>query len=139
MSVCPDCGAKDTGNGTCRQVFESFLALEFTDPAYGEVHLYTVATFMIQHYQYTQDALEWICRNMRSSLKGERSIQNIRDDAARVENAGTRILRSPEDPRMPRVTWKMTIADVAQQYDGAAGYCSHIRLWAESTLQQLGY
>ncbi len=137
--ICPDCGAADTGNGTCRELFESFLALEFADPAYGEVHLFTVATFMIQHYKYTQDALEWICRNMRSSLNGERSIQNIRDDEARIKNAGIRILRSLEDAPLPRVTWKMTIADVAEQYDGATGYRDLIRQWADSTLQQLGY
>lgn len=129
----------DTGNGTCRELFESFLALEFTDPAYGEVHFFTVATYMIQHYRYTQDALEWICRNMRASLKGERSIQNIRDDEARSKITGIRILRSPEDPPLLRVTWRMTIADVADQYDGATGYCSLIRQWADNTLQQLGY
>lgn len=136
--VCPDCGAVDTGNGTCRELFESFLVLEFVDPSYGEVHFFTVGTYMIQHYRYSPFALKWICRAMRDVLDGKYTIQEIRQElGSQADSNGIVILHKPDDPLLPRVRWQMTIADVAEQYDGAHGYCNLIRLWADTTLRQL--
>lgn len=140
--VCPDCGAVDTGNGTCREIFDSFLALEFSDPVYGEVHMLTVGTYMIQHYRYTDAALVWICQNMRAFMKGTRTVQEVRDDLNRLEcdNGGKRrILRSPKDSPKSRSVWSMTIDAVAEAYDSPERYCELVRGWADLTLTQLNW
>lgn len=138
--LCLDCGAVDNGIGNCRELFESFLALEFVDPGYGEVHLFTVGTYMIQHYRYTTAAQDWICCQMRASLDGTRTIDEIRSDAADLEKTGSgKILHKPGDAPLTRVRWQMTIADVAEKYDDAASYRKLIRKWADVTLRQLGF
>ncbi len=43
---CPECGATDT---LCKDRFDEFLVLEFSDMGYGAVHNLTVATYMLQH------------------------------------------------------------------------------------------
>jgi hypothetical protein len=58
--TCPNCGAHYKNNLNCQSVFNEFLALEFTDPDYGVVHMLTVVCYMIQHGQYTDEALVWI-------------------------------------------------------------------------------
>src|SRR5512147_1373320 len=46
MTDCPECGAAET---LCKERFDEFLVLEFTDAGYGAVHHLTVATYMLQH------------------------------------------------------------------------------------------
>jgi hypothetical protein len=58
--TCPNCGARYKNNLNYQSVFNEFLALEFTDPDYGVVHMLTVVCYMIQHGQYTDEALVWI-------------------------------------------------------------------------------
>jgi hypothetical protein len=45
---CPECGSRLNDGITCQSILESFLALEFSDPAYGAVHFLTASCFMIQ-------------------------------------------------------------------------------------------
>ena len=51
--ICPLCGAKWKNSLTCQEMFDEFLALEFSDAAYGKVHLLTVTCFMTQHQRYS--------------------------------------------------------------------------------------
>ena len=46
MTACPECGAAET---RCEAQFHRFLALEYSDAAYGAVHHLTVAAYMLQH------------------------------------------------------------------------------------------
>ncbi len=49
-NVCSRCGATaPDGQADCRQLFEEVLALEYSDPAYGAVHLLTVDAHALQH------------------------------------------------------------------------------------------
>lgn len=59
-NTCPECGATWLEDSTCQSVFDEFLVLEYSDPAYGEVHFLTVVCFMIQHGRYSDEALVWI-------------------------------------------------------------------------------
>jgi hypothetical protein len=138
--ICPDCGAKDIGNGSCRDFFDSFLNLEFTDPSYGEVHIFTVGTYMVQHYHYSDVALVWICDNFKRHLLGDRTTEDMRKDDPGILNGGlkkTKILRLSSDPPLPRFKWKMTIADVAEKYENAKNYRELVREWTYCTLLQM--
>ena len=47
---CPLCGAPEVGGEDgCRRIFESVLAKEYDNPAFGEVHLITVDAYALQH------------------------------------------------------------------------------------------
>lgn len=85
-------------------------------------------------------SFRWICKNLRAFLEGTLTIQQIRDDVKNLEEKNIDkpiILSSPEDPPQKQILWKMTIADVAEQYGGAADYRALIRQWAEMTLSQI--
>src|SRR5512138_3523416 len=78
---CPECGALLADGSSCQALFESLLALEFTDPGYGQVHMLTVACFMIQHGRYSDEALTWIEKNLRAFLEEGQPAQQIRRQA----------------------------------------------------------
>lgn len=49
-NVCSRCGAVVSGGKAgCQRLFEEVLALEYSDPAYGAVHLLTVDAYALQH------------------------------------------------------------------------------------------
>jgi hypothetical protein len=66
---CPECGALLSNDVTCQSIFESFLALEFSDPAYSEAHFLTVSCYMVQHNRYSDEALAWIEPRLRDYLE----------------------------------------------------------------------
>ena len=55
-STCTECGAA-LDETTCQSIFDSFLVLEFSEAAYGAVHMLTVACFMIQYRRYSDEGL----------------------------------------------------------------------------------
>lgn len=139
-STCPACGAVHTGDATCQSLFDSLLVLEFSDPAYGAVHMFTVACFMIQHGRYSDAALTWIAEQLRAVLQDGRTPQQIRQAVNRQVDHSARtwkVNRSPQEPPLPHVAWSMTIADVTRQYTDAASYCRLVTLWAQRTLAEM--
>lgn len=140
MEPCPDCGARFDGNKTCQSIFDAFLALEFSDPAYGEVHFLTVACFMIQHNRYSDAALAWIRGMLQAYLEGNLPPSEIRRLATGEMNNAVRswkVLRSPDDRLLPKIAWRVMIADAAEQAGDATSYRRAMRLWGESTLKQM--
>ncbi len=137
---CPECGATLTDGVSCQEIFDSFLVLEFTDPTYGEVHMLTVACFMIQHGRYGAEALTWIAQKLRENLEEGLPAAQIRKQAAKETRQTTRawkVTRRPGDPPQPKIAWSLTIADVASNYHDAAGYREWITRWARATLSDL--
>src|SRR5437762_8152295 len=50
MTACPCCGAvRLDGFENCRAMFNAVLAREYSDPAFGEAHLFTVDANALQH------------------------------------------------------------------------------------------
>jgi hypothetical protein len=50
LAPCTRCGAVVSGGTAgCLRLFQEVLALEYTDPAYGAVHLLTVDAYALQH------------------------------------------------------------------------------------------
>jgi hypothetical protein len=138
--ICPECGALLNENESCQSIFDEFLGLEFSDPAYGAVHFLTVACFMIQHGRYSDEALAWIEGQLRAYLYEGAPPEHIRRQAARETSQSMRtwkVSRPAGAPPLPRVAWSMTIADVAGRYRDAESYRDLVRQWAHSTLQEM--
>lgn len=139
-NTCPECGASLPDGTTCQTIFDEFLVLEFTDPAYGAVHMLTVACFMIQHGRYSDEALAWIAAQLRASLEQGVPADQIRREAARRVDQTTRtwkVTRRADASALPKIPWSLTIADVATDYRDAASYCALIRAWATRTLAEM--
>lgn len=139
-NTCPECGAFLPDGNSCQEIFDSFLVLEFTHPAYGEIHMLTVACFLIQHGRYSDEGLTWIAEKLRSNLEDGVSADQIRRQATKEMDQKKRtwkVNRSSEPPLLPKVAWSMTIADVAAKYKDAESYCKLITQWAKITLQEM--
>jgi hypothetical protein len=139
-NTCPDCGADPMGDATCQSIFDSFLALEITDPEYGQVHMLTVACFLIQHNRYSDEALIWIEHNLRALLEGGLSTEQIRRQQAKEVDQNVRtwkVVRQPGAKPLPKIAWSMTVADVASNYHDAQSYCELIRQWVATTLREM--
>ena len=139
-NLCPECGAILKENSSCQAIFDSVLALEFTDPAYSEVHMLTVACFMIQHGRYSDEALAWIEQKLRENLERGISAEQIRQEAMHETGLHKRtwkVIRQPGTSPQPKIAWSMTIAGVATNYQDASTYCELVRKWARITLAEM--
>jgi hypothetical protein len=120
---CAECGAVLSEGSTCQTIFDEFLILEYTNPAYGQVHFLTVACFMIQHGRYSDESLTWMQSMLRAYLDEHLTAQQLYQRAARGTNNTIRtwkVTRLAVAPPLPRVAWSMTIADVAQSMQNPA-------------------
>ena len=152
LPTCLECGAALHDGLTCEAVFNEFLSLEFTDPEYGQVHMLTVACYMIQHGRYTDEALHWIEKSLQDYLEHGISSDQIRRQAAQEADQKRRrwkVTRTPEDPPQARIPWSMTIMDVADRlgwqnemqfgslHQDAERYRKLVRQWAATTLVEM--
>jgi hypothetical protein len=136
---CPICGAILPPGMTCQMIFDECLIREFTDPAYGQVHMLTVACFMIQHRRYTNEALAWIKPQIQDHLNGV-TAQHIRQRAYQETQQRQRtwhVVQREGTVSPPSVVWSVTIADVVPCWDNAETYGEQIKRWARATLAEL--
>ncbi|MBX3081803.1 MAG: hypothetical protein KF716_09225 [Anaerolineae bacterium] len=139
-SICPECGARLSGDETCQTIFEMFLSREYVDPAYGAVHFLTVACFMLQHGRYSDQAVAWMRDLLRDYLDQDLTPAQLRHRASQGTSSQSRqwkVLRAGDAPPLPKVAWSMTIADVAHQYTDADSYRVLITQWARVTLREI--
>jgi len=140
-NTCTECGARLEPGETCEGMFHALLALEFSDPAFGEVHFLTVACYMIQHGRYSDEGLAWICGMLRRYLEEGLPADEIRrlagEDAGN-ERRGWKVTRAPDAPPLPVTRWRVTLADVARGFQDAESYRGLVRDWARETLAQMG-
>lgn len=145
-SPCPECGAPLRQGKDCQTIFNEFLVLEFTDPAFGEVHFLTVACFMIQHRRYGDQGLVWIEQKLRENLDQGISASQIRDEAAGAVGQDQRdwkVTRRPGEPPLPPIAWSMTIQNVDAGYVDTYGmpnaerYRALIQQWARVTVEEM--
>lgn len=140
LNCCPLCGASYSNGEDCEQRFHQFLGLEFTDPAYGVVHFYTVASYMIQHQRYSDQGNLWIQEMILSAIDRQMNFRQIRDQAEtavgdRLQKG--RIIREKNAPRLEKIVWSTTISDVAEVMDDATAYCNAVLLWARKTAEEM--
>lgn len=133
MNACPDCGAVEL---QCEAQFHRFLALEYSDAAYGAVHHLTVAAYMLQHsskltaegWLFERDLLKRFLETAASPSEMRRQIASDADSGRRTFK-----IRSKDGrPLFDRPAWKSTIMDVRD--GGPQDYCSDVTNWARATL-----
>jgi hypothetical protein len=140
LNTCPECGTILSEDTSCQTIFEGFLVLEFSDPDYGEVHVLTVACYMIQYGRYSDEALLWIRDKLRAHLEGSLPVDVIRRQAGRETGQAKRtwpVIRVPDARPLTKIAWTMTIADVAAGYRDAASDCALVKRWASITVQEM--
>ncbi len=138
--TCPECGATLPGELPCQAQFEELLALEFTSPPHGQVHMPTVACFMIQHNRYSDEALAWMASQLRAHLEQGLSPDLIRSRAARVALQPNRTWKIPRQPGarlLPVIRWSMSITDLFSTRHDPDLYCAMARRWAATTLAEM--
>lgn len=131
---CPECGAVDT---LCRLRFDEFLALEFSNMGYGEVHNLTVATYMIQHS--SKMSLEgWLYERdlLREFIVEKKSPSLIRQQVKDSVDSGKRTFKFKSKdgkPVISKTSWTKTILDVRSE--NAEVYCADVTVWATAVLE----
>ncbi len=102
---CAECGAVLANEDSCQAIFDALLVLEFSNPAYGEVHFLTVACFMIQHGRYSDEGLAWIGKTLRryleEGLTGE-EVQRIAAEDTGSDQRRWKVTRAPDAPPPPK-------------------------------------
>ena len=132
---CPECGAVDN---LCRSRFDEFLALEFSDMGYGEVHNLTVATYMLQHS--SKLSLEgWLYERdlLREFIVEKKSPSLIRQQVKDSVDSGKRTFKFKSKdgkPVISKTSWTKTILDVRSE--NAEVYCADVNAWAQSVLEE---
>lgn len=140
VTSCPNCGALLENSITCQEMFDEFLSLEFSDSAYGRVHMLTVTCYMIQHQRYSDMALAWMKDKLDEVLNKGVSPEEIRiqmtRDAAQT-NRDWKIESQPDEREFPKIEWSITIADVYMHKDDPISYCNWVVRWASATLEEM--
>ena len=137
---CSMCGALREDDLNCQNIFDEFLALEFSNPAYGKVHMLTVSCFMIQHQRYSDPALLWMQQTLRNVLENGVDPSEIRLQMSSEVDQGKRdwkIERQPGERELPPINWSITIADVCQHKDNPTDYCTWVEKWARKTFEEM--
>jgi hypothetical protein len=133
--ICPECGAHA---GACEPRFNEFLAIEFSNPAYGAVHHLTVAAFMLQHsskltregWLYERELLKKFLVNKVLPTKMRELMRDVVDSGKRRFKIASRSGQAV----IAKTTWDRTIMDVSTET--ADRYCEDIASWAASVLQE---
>jgi len=131
---CPECGATDN---LCQSRFDEFLALEFSDMSYGEVHNLTVATYMLQHssklslegWMYERDLLREFIVEKKSPSLIRQQVKDSVDSGKRTFTFKSKDGR----PVINKSTWTRTILDV--RAENAEVYCADVNTWAQAVLK----
>ena len=131
---CPECSAVDN---LCRSRFDEFLALEFSDMGYGEVHNLTVATYMLQHS--SKLSLEgWLYERdlLREFIVEKKSPSLVRQQVKDSVDSGKRTFKFKSKdgkPVISKTSWTKTILDV--RWENAEVYCADVNSWATAVLE----
>jgi hypothetical protein len=130
---CPECGAPDS---LCKERFDEFLILEFTDAGYGAVHHLTVATYMVQHSsKMTPEGWKYERDLLREFLVEKKTPAMIRKQIKDTVDSGKRTFKFKSKTGIPvinKTTWNKTIVDVRSE--NADVYCEDITSWAMAVL-----
>jgi hypothetical protein len=131
---CPECGAPDS---LCKERFDEFLVLEFTDAGYGAVHHLTVTAYMLQHSsKLTKEGWLHMRELLREFLIEKKPPVFIRKQNKDLVDSGKRkfkITSKDGSPVINKTTWTKTILDV--RTENAEEYCEDVAAWARSALK----
>lgn len=132
---CPECGAT---NSLCKERFDEFLVLEFTDAGYGAAHHLTVAAYMVQHSsKMTREGWLFERNLLREFLVENKPPEYSRKQNKDVVDSGKRKFKIKSRTGLPvidKTSWAKTILDVRSE--NAKVYCEDINAWARSVLEE---
>ncbi len=133
---CPECGAPGT---LCKDRFDEFLVLEFTDAGYGIVHHLTVSAYMIQHSsKLTKEGWLFESELLREFLIENKPPAFISKQNKDIVDSGKRkfkIKSRDGKPVINKTSWTKTILDV--RVENAEVYCADVTAWARSVLEDV--
>ena len=132
---CPECGANDS---LCKERFDEFLVLEFTDAGFGAVHHLTVAAYMLQHSS-NMTPEGWLHERdlLKEFLVTKKSPQFVRIQNRDFLDSGKRTFKIKSKdgrPVLNKTAWRRTILDVRTL--NAEAYCEDVTAWARSVLEE---
>ena len=131
MTACPECGAND-----CKERFNEFLALEYSDPDHGAVHHLTVAAYMLQHSsRLTQEGWLFERQLLCELLEKGAGLAEIRRKVRGRLDGGSRSFKLKSVNARPLYNdfrWSRTILDIRRRPPGA--YREDVTAWARLTL-----
>lgn len=137
-SKCPDCGAEVSPEMTCQDRFNLCLALEFEQPAFGEVHHLTVVCYMLQHNRYSgqgwAEAVRLLAGFVEGRLMPSEVVRRAKSAPDHRDRTGS-ITQGEKKPHFRDVEWTRTIADI--RLGNADTYCEDVRFWATSVLRDI--
>lgn len=138
---CAACGAMLAEGLTCQELHDSFLVFELANAIPHSVHFLMVTCFLIQHGRYSDEALVWARSQLQAHLAEQTTEQQLLHQLKNAGNSGSKRTwkfdRAADAPPLPKITWSMTIVDVAQNMPDAASYCTQVKQWAQHTLQEM--
>jgi hypothetical protein len=128
---CPMCRAKVAGGEDgCQKLFERVLAKEYSDPAYGAVHLLTVDCYALQHseaHRPHSNAFHLLRLGWILERDGNAKIGKTELDFKRCAKG----LRNFPFLDPPKDRGRITIADIPLD-KGAAEHVRRVAEWARA-------
>jgi len=141
VEQCAICGARLPTARTCQEIHDSLLGFENTNAVPHRIHFLMVTCFMIQHERYSDEALVWAQSMLRAHLDEQITDQQLLYQLTKGMKGGSRRTwkfgRSADTPPLPKVAWRVTIVDVAQNAQDIERYSEQVKQWARCTLLQM--
>ena len=133
---CSECGGQFTAGETCTDRYHACLALEYPNPAYAQVHHFTVLAYMLQHPSQLS-AAGWQAMKQLLGRFLQEGISPTRMQELLQKQMQHKSFSMVKGEPMPTPTWnwRKTVLDVRQ--DNAEMYCADVRAWAESVHNDL--
>lgn len=137
--VCPMCGASvPDGFTICRAVFEALCARDYSEPAFGAVHLISVDAYALQHSEEhgpRSNAFHLLRLCSLVERGGDPALgRRPSRQAGKEFEARYRDLPSLEPPRE---RGRITVADVWGATEPAA-HAERVRAWGRSVFEAYG-
>jgi len=122
------------GFGSCRAMFNAVLEREYSNPAFGEAHLYTVDAFCLQHSAqcgprsnaFHLMRLCWLLEH-----GGNPSIRQVRAGGRAFYNAREQDYRDFPFLEPPANVGALTVASVLEAQN-AEDHSEHAKSWGQS-------
>ena len=136
FNKCSKCGAMLQSDKKCRERFDLCLAKDYESPSsYGVVHHLIVASYMLQHNEYSREG--WLeARNLLvQSIRQGVSPSILRKQNPQKLDSRNRqwnFTKGQKIAAFDKIIWSRTIADV--RLDTAELYCTDAKEWANSIL-----
>lgn len=138
---CALCGALWPDERTCQDLHDTFLSFENLNGVSHRIHFLMVTCFLIQHERYSDEALKWaqtmLQIHLDEQITDEQLLYQLTKGMKSNERRTWRYTRSADALPLPKITWHVTVAYVAQNMGDVESYGEQVRRWARCSLEQM--